>query len=320
MILAHRHGRRQRHGAARIANAGTAVSEAADVRRIDGAAGLTGENDPLPVPRGIDFQDSGHQRLGIRRLRILENRIRRTALHHLAQVHNGHMLRDMLDQGQIVGDEQIRQTEFLPQIQEQITDLGMDGHVKGGCRLIADDEFRIGDQCPGDGNSLALSAGELKHVPIQVTEGKSHLFHQSGGTLSEDTLIPLTGDIQRLGDDLPHGKSGVQGRIGILEHGLHMTSDVTPLGGFALCRHSMAKALEGARCDGHKSKDRIGQGGFSAAGFAHQAVDLAAADLQIHVLHGGQTIRLAEHVSLNLKVDGQVVGFQNYFSHNSSTS
>ena len=71
---------------------------------------------------------------------------------------------------------------------------------------------------------MALAAGKFEHIPIQISQGKSNLFHQGGSPLPEDPLIPLAGDIQRLGDDLPHGEPGVQGGIGVLEHDLHIAA------------------------------------------------------------------------------------------------
>ena len=184
MILSHHGRRRQGGGTANIAGAGASAGKAADIRRIDGASRLAGEDDALPILLRIDLQNSGHQGLCIRRAGIGEDRIRGAAFHHLAQIHNGHVLGNMFDQGQIVGNKQIGQPEFLPQIQKQIADLGMDGHVQSGGRLIADDQLRIGDESPGDGNSLALAAGELEDIPIQIPERQSHLFHQSGGPFS----------------------------------------------------------------------------------------------------------------------------------------
>jgi hypothetical protein len=44
---------------------------------------------------------------------------------------------------QVMGDEEIGQAEISLKITEEIKDLGLDGYIKGGHRLIGDDEFRL---------------------------------------------------------------------------------------------------------------------------------------------------------------------------------
>ena len=106
------------------------------------------------------------------------------------------MVAEMLHHGKIVGNEQIGQLILFPEIQQQVADLGMDGHIQGRGGFVADDELCIGDQGAGNGRPLALSPGKLKNVPIQILPGQSHLFQQFSRPLPEDILISLPGDVQ----------------------------------------------------------------------------------------------------------------------------
>ena len=45
----------------------------------------------------------------------------------------------------------------MPQILEQVDDLGLDGDIEGGDRFIGDDDLRLYRQGPGDTDPLALS-------------------------------------------------------------------------------------------------------------------------------------------------------------------
>ena len=67
----------------------------------------------------------------------------------------------MLDDGQIVGDEQIRDVAALCEVVEQIQDLGLDRDIQRGDRLIADDEVGRERERAGDADALALAAGEF---------------------------------------------------------------------------------------------------------------------------------------------------------------
>ena len=62
----------------------------------------------------------------------------------------------MLDDGQIVGDEKIRQVALFLQGFQQVDDLRLNGDVQRGDRLIADDELRVQGQRTGNADTLAL--------------------------------------------------------------------------------------------------------------------------------------------------------------------
>ena len=82
-------------------------------------------------------------------------------LDDFAQVHHRDAVGDVLDHGEVVGDEDERQVHFALQVEQQVDDLGLDGDVQGGHRLVADNELGLECDGPGDADALALAAGEF---------------------------------------------------------------------------------------------------------------------------------------------------------------
>ncbi len=74
----------------------------------------------------------------------------------------------MPNHGEVVGDEQVGQTELLLQVLEKIDYLGLDTHVECRHRFVEHHEIRVQGECPGDTNALALSARELVWIPVVV--------------------------------------------------------------------------------------------------------------------------------------------------------
>ena len=73
----------------------------------------------------------------------------------------------MLHHGEVVGDEDQREVHFPLQFEQQVDDLGLDGYVQGGHRLIADDEAGLEGDGARDADALPLAAGELVREPVR---------------------------------------------------------------------------------------------------------------------------------------------------------
>ena len=56
---------------------------------------------------------------------------------------------------------------FDPELLEEVDDLSLDGHIEGGHRLIADDEFGAQSQGPSNCDALALSAAEFSRIAVR---------------------------------------------------------------------------------------------------------------------------------------------------------
>src|SRR6185503_7635607 len=97
-----------------------------------------------------------------------------------AQVHHGDAIADVLDDGQVVGDEQVREVHAALQVAQQVDDLRLDGDVEGRHRLVGDDEPRVHGQGAGDTDALSLAAGELVGIAARVAGRQSHQREQLG--------------------------------------------------------------------------------------------------------------------------------------------
>ena len=92
---------------------------------------------------------------------LAEDLVRRPALHEAAAVHDGDAVGENLHHRQIMADEEKGEALAVAQIHQQIEHLRLDGEIEGGDGLIGDDEPGPADEGAGDGDALALPAGEL---------------------------------------------------------------------------------------------------------------------------------------------------------------
>ena len=80
------------------------------------------------------------------------------------QIHHADARRHVPDHGEVVADEEVGQAQPVLQVAHQVEDLRLHGDVERRGRLVADDEVGLGRQRAGDGDALALAAGELVRV------------------------------------------------------------------------------------------------------------------------------------------------------------
>lgn len=82
-------------------------------RRICGIGDVTLQDRSLRGGFGIRNWNGRQQRLGIRMTRLAVNRLTGRNFYNFSQVHDRHSIGYVLDNGQIMGNEQIRQVEFV---------------------------------------------------------------------------------------------------------------------------------------------------------------------------------------------------------------
>ena len=85
---------------------------------------------------------------------------------HVAVLHDDDLVGERADDAEVVRDEDVGEAVLRLQPAQQVDDLHLDGHVEGGGRLVEDDELRLQDHRAGDGDALALAAGELVRVAV----------------------------------------------------------------------------------------------------------------------------------------------------------
>ena len=235
--------------------------------------------------------------------------------HHPAQVHHHDAVAQVAHHRQIVGDEQIGQAQLFLQVLEQVDHLGLDRHVQGGYRLVADDQLRVGGQGPGDADALALAAGKFVRVAVGHLRFQAHFFQQP------HDFFPVGGaalgkavHAQRLADDVQHLHARVERAERVLVDHLHAPAQ--PLQR-RLVRVGDVLAVEMDAAVGERAHAQHGQagGGLAAAGFAHQPQGFAPVDVEgdpVHRFHGAGVA--AQQAGLQREVHAQVGDLQKRFS------
>ena len=120
----------------------TSGMEMASCRRIDRTGDLPLENDFLPFQSRVCHRDGGEKGLGVGMPGILVEDLGRSHLHDPPQVHDRDVVTDVGHDIEVVGDEEIGQPESFLQVLQQVDDLGLDGNIQGGDRLVGDDQIR----------------------------------------------------------------------------------------------------------------------------------------------------------------------------------
>lgn len=221
----------------------------------------------------------------------------------------------MLDDREVVADEEVRKATLLLQVAEEVEHLRLDGDVKRGDGLVADDDLGVKHQGAGHVDALALTAGELVRIALEVLHVQADLAHDL-----EDALLAPGGiglgavDEHGLLDGLGRSVARVKRGIGVLEDHLDVladrlellpgklgdvlaTVDDLPRGGLVQLHHAAA------------------QRGLAAAGLANDAQRLAGIDVQAHVGKGMEHLRLGEELpAAQTEVLGEVLDGENGLS------
>ena len=127
-----------------------------------------GQQNPLMALLIPHIRNRGKEGFRVGMAPFLIDRFPGPQLHDVPQVHNHDAVAEMLDNPQIVGNEHVRQVEFLLDVLHQVDDLSLNGHVQGADRLIADHKFRIQRNRPGDSHTLPLAAGKLMGIAVNM--------------------------------------------------------------------------------------------------------------------------------------------------------
>jgi len=125
---------------------------------------------------------------------------------------------------QIVADEEIGEAMADLQFAQQFDDLRLHRHVECRGRLVEHQEAGFEHQCPGDGDALALAAGEFVRVALGRFGVEPDLFE------CRFDQMPALGDrcretvhFETFFDDLGDREPRRQARERVLEDHLHLT-------------------------------------------------------------------------------------------------
>ena len=163
---------------------------------------------------------------------------------------------------------------------EEVDDLCLNGHIQGANRLVCHQKLRLHTQSARDGNPLALPAGELGRVFVQIHFIQAHVFHLKRSFLAVGTALwRHTRNAHGLGNDVADLHSAVEARRGVLkDHLPRGLQELFVCGKLSGVRDvdALIENLPGARLD--QIHDAARRRRLSGAGLADQTVNLAPAD------------------------------------------
>ena len=203
------------------------------------------------------------------------------------RVHHRHPVGDVAHQGQVVGDEQVGEAPLGLQVEQQVDDLGLDGHVEGRHRLVAHHQPGIEHQRPGDADPLKLAARQLVGQAAGLGGGEADPVEDVGGPPLRLGTRRQALDPEPLAHAVTDAPAGIERADRVLEDDLHPLPQglhLGPAGG----QH--VSALEGDRAGGglHEAQDAEADGRLAAAGLTHQSQRLARADPEADPVHRPQ--------------------------------
>ena len=203
----------------------------------------------------------------------------------MAEVHDRDAVRDLPDDREVVGDEEVGDPELALEVPEQVEDLGLDRDVERRDRLVADDQLRPQRDRPGDPDPLALAAGELVRVAVVVLRVQADPLHQ----LQDGWPEPARGldllDLERGADDPANGVARVQGVVRILEDHLRLAADRQQRPRREV-RDLLAVDLDRAAGRTDQHQDRPGRGRLARPALADEPKGLARVERQVDAVDG----------------------------------
>lgn len=141
-----------------VCRVGAAVIEAAragDILALHALAGVIGV-------RGIALlrkvRDRGQQEPRVRVRRAVVDVLRVADLHDIPAVEHRDAVTEIVDDIEVVRNEEHREILLAVDLLEKIENLGADGHIERGDRLVRDDQRGLDHQRSADAYALALAA------------------------------------------------------------------------------------------------------------------------------------------------------------------
>ena len=77
-----------------------------------------------------------------------------------------------------MGNEKVRQPEFILEIAEQVEDCALDGNVQGTHRLVGQQYTRVRSERSSNTNALPLPAGEFMWISVKRPRRELHEIEQ----------------------------------------------------------------------------------------------------------------------------------------------
>jgi hypothetical protein len=173
---------------------------------LSGQDDMGSGSDPVGIGHRDRRQQGGRVRVGRADVHLVGVPL----LDDLAEVHHGDAVAEVADDGQVVGNEQVRQPEPVLQVAQKVDDLGLRRDVEGGYRLVAHEQAGLEGQRPGDGDALALATGELVGLAPEHVGADPDLAEQLDHPLPACRPVQIGVDPQGLSDHLQNALPRVE--------------------------------------------------------------------------------------------------------------
>ncbi|MNL12350.1 hypothetical protein D3C87_1332160 [compost metagenome] len=205
-------------------------------------------------------------------------------VHHPAPLHHQYLIGDRPHSSNIVGDEQIADTQLLLDAVEQFQYAFSHQLVEGRGHFIADDQLRFGRQGPGDADALLLPAGQFTRLTLH--EGRRVEFdhlQQFGDPRAHGLALEAEVERQRPADDVDDALAWVQRRVGDLVD--HLDAPQLLLAALAKVRRQGFAVVQHLAIGGRQQAgDQARRGALATAGFADHGQGLPAIKLQRNIM------------------------------------
>jgi hypothetical protein len=97
---------------------------------------------------------------------------------NLPRVEDHQTVRNMSDDREIVGDEQVCDPVLILETNKKVQDGGLHRCVQRGRRLVADHQPGVTGKCPRNRHALSFTTAQLSRVPIQIRLPEPHRTEQ----------------------------------------------------------------------------------------------------------------------------------------------
>jgi len=74
---------------------------------------------------------------------------------------NGDLIADVLNDGEIVGNEEVSKVELFLEVHQKVDDLSLNRDIEGTDWFVANDELRFDGEGPGNADALALASAKF---------------------------------------------------------------------------------------------------------------------------------------------------------------
>src|SRR5438034_1360181 len=124
---------------------------------------------------------------------------------------------------EVVGsDEEIGKPESFLKFEEEVQDLCLDRHVKGGDGFVRNDQTGMQGKCAGDADTLTLAARKRMRVAPHIFRPEADEAEDLHDTVGSFLQVTYAVDEQRLAHDIQQRHSRVQGGERVLKDHLHL--------------------------------------------------------------------------------------------------